>query len=84
MTNLGISPGEFKVLLQCIQGLSSKQAGESLCVTEGTIKFHRSKMLKKLGFKSMNQLLILTANLIIKEIVWNHLKERKNVLRGTK
>lgn len=46
---------EFEVLIALSQGLSNKEVGEKLCVTEKTVKTHVSNVLGKLGVKSRTQ-----------------------------
>jgi len=48
---LGISHREYEVLLEISKGLSNKEIGERLFVSESTIKTHVSNLFLKLGAK---------------------------------
>ena len=48
---LGISDREYQVLLEISNGLSNKEIGEKLFVSESTIKTHVSNLLVKLNAK---------------------------------
>lgn len=52
---LGISKREYEVLLCISEGLSNKEIGEKLFVSESTIKTHVSSLLLKLNAKRRTQ-----------------------------
>ena len=52
---LGISNREYQVLLEIAKGLSNKEIGEKLFVSESTIKTHVSNLLAKLNAKRRTQ-----------------------------
>ncbi|MFD0861132.1 response regulator transcription factor [Sungkyunkwania multivorans] len=54
---LGISPREYEVLLLLSEGLSNKEIGERLFVSESTVKTHVSNLLLKLDAKRRTQAL---------------------------
>ncbi|MEM1257837.1 MAG: response regulator transcription factor [Bacteroidota bacterium] len=53
--NLGISEREYQVLLEISSGLSNKEIGEKLYLSESTIKTHVSSLLVKLNAKRRTQ-----------------------------
>ncbi|MEM8927626.1 MAG: response regulator transcription factor [Bacteroidota bacterium] len=53
--NLGISEREYQVLLEISNGLSNKEIGEKLYLSESTIKTHVSSLLVKLNAKRRTQ-----------------------------
>ena len=55
LENLGISNREYEVLLQVVKGLSNKEIGEKLHLSESTIKTHVSNLLVKLDVKRRTQ-----------------------------
>jgi len=55
--NLGISNREYEVLDEIANGLSNKEIGEKLHVSESTIKTHVSNLLLKLDAKRRTQAL---------------------------
>lgn len=64
-THTELSFRECEVVLQVSLGKTNKQAGEELFITEKTVKFHLSKVFKKLGIKSSKQLVVYAMNLIL-------------------
>jgi DNA-binding CsgD family transcriptional regulator len=46
---LGVTPREHEILLWIAQGLSNREIGERLFVSENTVKTHVSRLLDKLG-----------------------------------
>lgn len=55
--DLDISKREYEVLLGISEGLSNKEIGDKLFVSESTIKTHVSKLLSKLNAKRRTQAL---------------------------
>ena len=53
--DLGISDREYQVLLEISNGLSNKEIGEKLYLSESTIKTHVSNLLVKLNAKRRTQ-----------------------------
>ena len=53
--NLGISDREYQVLIEIALGLSNKEIGEKLHISESTIKTHVSNLLLKLNAKRRTQ-----------------------------
>lgn len=49
---MSLSPSEENVATYVMMGLSSKEIGERLFVTEKTIKFHLTNIYSKSGVKS--------------------------------
>ena len=54
---LGISEREYEVLVEIAKGLSNKEIGEKLFVSESTVKTHVSNLLVKLDAKRRTQAL---------------------------
>ena len=52
---LGISKREYEVLIEISNGLSNKEIGEKLYISESTIKTHVSNLLVKLNAKRRTQ-----------------------------
>ena len=52
---LGISSREYEVLIEISKGLSNKEIGEKLYISESTIKTHVSNLLVKLDAKRRTQ-----------------------------
>jgi NarL family two-component system response regulator LiaR len=46
---LGITPREHEILGLIATGLSNREIGERLCVSENTVKTHSSRLFEKLG-----------------------------------
>ena len=46
---LGITPREMEILALIAEGLSNKEIGERLFVSENTVKTHASRLFEKLG-----------------------------------
>tara|TARA_R110002049_G_scaffold102008_7_gene247338 strand:- start:110 stop:526 length:417 start_codon:yes stop_codon:yes gene_type:complete len=63
--DLDITKREYEVLLGISQGLSNKEIGEQLFVSESTIKTHVSNLLSKLDAKRRTQALQIAKNLKI-------------------
>ena len=53
--DLGISNREYEVLVQIANGLSNKEIGEKLHISESTIKTHVSNLYTKMDVKSRFQ-----------------------------
>lgn len=53
--DLGISDREYQVLLEISNGLSNKEIGDKLYISESTIKTHVSNLLVKLNAKRRTQ-----------------------------
>lgn len=53
--DLGISDREYEVLLEISKGLSNKEIGDKLHISESTIKSHVSSLLVKLNAKRRTQ-----------------------------
>jgi len=62
---LGISEREYEVLVEISKGLSNKEIGEKLFVSESTVKTHVSNLLVKLDAKRRTQALQRAKNLRI-------------------
>ena len=60
--DLDISKREYEVLLGIYEGLSNKEIGEKLFVSESTIKTHVSNLLSKLNAKRRTQALQIAKN----------------------
>ena len=65
IADLDISKREYEVLLAISEGLSNKEIGEQLFVSESTIKTHVSNLLSKLNAKRRTQALQIAKNLNI-------------------
>lgn len=63
--DLDISKREYEVLLAISEGLSNKEIGEKLFVSESTIKTHVSNLLSKLDAKRRTQALQVAKDLKI-------------------
>ena len=63
--DLEISKREYEVLLGISEGLSNKEIGEKLFVSESTIKSHVSNLLSKLNAKRRTQALQIAKDLEI-------------------
>ena len=55
LESLGISKREYEVLLHIVTGLSNKEIGNKLHVSESTVKTHVSNLLVKLDVKRRTQ-----------------------------
>lgn len=55
ISELGISQREYEVLVEISRGLSNKEIGEKLFLSESTIKTHVSNLLLKLDAKRRTQ-----------------------------
>lgn len=54
---LGLSPREYEVLVEITRGLSNKEIGTKLFLSESTIKTHASQVLTKLNIKRRTQVI---------------------------
>ena len=54
----GLSNREAELATLVTMGLSNKEVGNQLFITEKTVKFHLTNIYKKLGFKSRAQLIV--------------------------
>lgn len=63
--DLEISKREYEVLLGISEGLSNKEIGEKLFVSESTVKTHVSNLLSKLNAKRRTQALQIAKDLNI-------------------
>jgi DNA-binding CsgD family transcriptional regulator len=52
---LGVTPRELEILGLIAEGLSNREIGDRLCVSENTVKTHSSRLLDKLGAKRRTQ-----------------------------
>ena len=52
---LGITPRELEILELIAQGLSNREIGERLFVSENTVKTHASRLFDKLGARRRTQ-----------------------------
>ncbi|MBC7791233.1 MAG: response regulator transcription factor [Anaerolineae bacterium] len=55
LRSLGITPRELEILEQIAAGLSNREIGEKLFVSENTVKTHSSRLFDKLGAKRRTQ-----------------------------
>jgi len=55
LESLGITPRELEILQLIAQGLSNKEIGERVFVSENTVKTHSSRVFDKLGAKRRTQ-----------------------------
>lgn len=55
MNELGITPRELEILGLIASGLSNREIGEKLFVSENTVKTHSSRLFDKLGAKRRTQ-----------------------------
>ncbi|MFK7831884.1 MAG: response regulator transcription factor [Winogradskyella sp.] len=65
ISDLEISKREYEVLLGISEGLSNKEIGERLFISESTIKTHVSNLLSKLNAKRRTQALQIAKDLNI-------------------
>jgi LuxR family transcriptional regulator, positive regulator of biofilm formation len=54
----GLSKREIEVCCEIIKGITAKQVGDMLFVTEKTIKFHLTNIHKKIGVRSRPELIV--------------------------
>jgi FixJ family two-component response regulator len=52
-----LTPREFEILKYLVTGMLNKQIGYALNITEHTVKLHRQSVCKKLGVKSLPEIL---------------------------
>jgi DNA-binding NarL/FixJ family response regulator len=52
MTRVQITPQEMRVLHQVAEGKSNREIGETLFISEATVKIHLSHLFEKLGASS--------------------------------
>lgn len=64
--DLDLTVGQRRVFNLLVQGLSNREIGQSLGLTEGTVKVHVSKILRSLGVTSRSQAVIAAARLGLK------------------
>lgn len=57
-----LSSKEFQVLELLYQGLSNRQIGSKLHISERTVKFHCAKIYRKFNVKNRMELLLKTMN----------------------
>jgi DNA-binding NarL/FixJ family response regulator len=50
-----LTPRELEVLRQIVRGKSNKEIGDTLIITEGTVKGHVNNILSKLGVTDRTQ-----------------------------
>lgn len=50
---------EIEVAMTVAKGLSNKEVADGLSITEKTVKFHLTRIFKKVGVKSRTQLTVL-------------------------
>lgn len=55
MSKIELSNKEIEVITLLSQGLTNKDMADKLCRCEKTVKFHLTKIYKKLGVKSRSQ-----------------------------
>jgi DNA-binding NarL/FixJ family response regulator len=55
VSELGITPRELEILELISQGLSNREIGERLFVSENTVKTHASRLFDKLGARRRTQ-----------------------------
>lgn len=55
LTELGITPRELEILGLIAEGLSNREIGERLFVSENTVKTHSSRLFDKLGARRRTQ-----------------------------
>ena len=58
LKELGITPREHEILGIIAEGLSNREIGERLCVSENTVKTHSSRLFDKLGVNRRVQAVI--------------------------
>jgi DNA-binding CsgD family transcriptional regulator len=56
LAGFGLSPREREVCIALLEGLTAKETGERLFISEGTVKIHMKKAYRKLGVRSKLQL----------------------------
>jgi DNA-binding NarL/FixJ family response regulator len=61
VTDLDLTVAQRRVFDLLVQGLSNREIGQLLCLTEGTIKIHVSKILRVLGVTSRSQAVVMAA-----------------------
>lgn len=64
--DLGLSDAQMRVFKLLVQGLSNREIGLSLCLAEGTVKIHVSKIFRCLGVSSRPQAMVLATRLGLK------------------
>ena len=52
---------EMQVVVQTATGVSNKEVGRKLNITEGTVKMHLNSIYKKLGFSNRTKLAMMFA-----------------------
>ena len=66
VTGLDLTVAQRRVFDLLVQGLSNREIGQLLGLTEGTIKLHVSKILRSLGVTSRSQAVVMAARLGLK------------------
>lgn len=66
VNDLELTVGQRRVFNLLVQGLSNREIGLSLGLTEGTVKIHVSKILRSLGVSSRSQAVVVAARLGLK------------------
>lgn len=64
--NLDLTMGQRRVFDLLVQGLSNREIGEQLGLTEGTVKVHVSHIFRTLGISSRSQAVVVAARLGMK------------------
>jgi DNA-binding NarL/FixJ family response regulator len=52
-----LSSRQMEILTLAVQGLTYKEVGETLCLSERTVKYHVGEILKRLHLKNRAQLI---------------------------
>jgi two-component system, NarL family, response regulator LiaR len=55
LKGLGITPREYEILVHIAQGLSNREIGEKLFVSENTVKTHSSRLFDKMDVSRRTQ-----------------------------
>ena len=72
LVQMGVTPRQYEVLQQLAKGLTYKEIGKLLFVSENTIKFHCKALYKKFEINSRNELLYKLMMLVHQKKISHH------------
>lgn len=65
-----LTPHEICVVYEVIKGLKHRRSAEELNIKETALKWHLTKVYKKLGIKSKSELIVLCRDILNGEVIF--------------